>query len=393
MKTRFVRAALAACPLLALACAAPAADEELVGSQEAASTTSTPRLAHLPDVRGLRIGGCVPNQVPGCWLESDDGANPLARAKKLYDDYFKPRRPASAAEFGWAPAPWADTLIATARLPILPKGLSVGEYQSWMALSPVTPRFTRDERRRNVAVFRELAADDELQASKPAALTVPYERYNAFDYIPAGLTHYQWPSAASDIMATNLVYRVLRQPYLMERALAACTADESVPCIDAVASITEVDIGSALDVRFLRFDGEGRAQVSRMFRVVVVDSGHAIQSQATEGPGKSGPYLRVNTGGDQRLLWRGEIGGSLSQLLETGPGATGALLKYSRANGRGTPDLPPPGACTDLNLNHWKCATDDDGVERTLKCQDFAWKTFTFGCKIPAGALLEPQSP
>lgn len=331
----------------------------------------------------------MPNQVPGCWLESDDGTNPLARSKALYDDFFAPRRPKSAEAFGWTRAPWADTLIETAKLPVLPVGHSVAAYQSWMALSPVTPRFTREEWRSNVTIFRELAADAKLQASKADARTVPYERYNAHDYMPVGLTHYQWPSAASDIMATNLVYRILRHPYRMEQALAACTADESVPCIDAIASITEVDIGSTLDVRFLRFDEEGHALASRMFRVIVIDSGHAIQTQATQGPGKGGPYLRVNTGGDQRLLWRGEIGGSLSLLLETGPGATGALMKYSRANGRGNPELPPPGSCTDLNLNRWKCETDAEGVERTLKCQDFQWKTFTFGCKIPKGSLLE----
>jgi len=84
------------------------------------------------------------------------------------------------------------------------------------------------------------------------------------------------------------------------------------------------------------------------------------------------------------------MSGSLSVLLGTGPGAAGALLAYSSANGEGAGKHPDHGACTDLDDNHWKCATDTDGIEKTWKCTDLTWKRASWGCQIPAGVTREP---
>ncbi|MBX3186235.1 MAG: hypothetical protein KF819_04435 [Labilithrix sp.] len=184
-------------------------------------------------------------------------------------------------------------------------------------------------------------------------------------------------------MASNFVWRMLVSPYRMEQGLADCNADPDVPCVDAVAALSDLDMGRVLDVEFVRMNA-GRLERSRRMRVVSVDSGHAIASQATTGPNGRGPNLTTCVGRGPAMLWRLEMGGSLAARLEAGPGAMAGLVAWSASNGRGPATRPPPGACTDLNAQRWKC---EGGA--TFVCRDQAWVRYALGCAIPEGAALE----
>lgn len=370
--------------LLSLSLLAACGTADVEPAETAASAVSTPRvpaLAHLPPgIDDFYDGGCVAGRVPGCTLLTHSGRSSTRAAKEVYDAFFAAARPASVEGFGWEPAPEVPALVETVRLPELPWG-SVAEIASSIALSPETPRFSRTDERPNLEIFTE------LRATRPGLFegrhSEPYELYDARDWMPSALTHYQAPTATSDIMATNFVYRIVMQPWRMEQALADCTKDADVPCIDAVAALSSVDIGRVLDVRFLRWV-DGAPMKSRRYRVVVVDSGHKVQSQAVLGPNENGsPYIMTNHGGGPSLLWRAEIGGSLSTRLATGPGASGALLAYSESNGRGDAERPPSGACTDLNDGEWRCGPDAGGIEKTWKCMRRAWTPAAWGCRLP----------
>lgn len=367
-------------------CSADGGEPTDVSGSAQTSARRVPSLPHLPPgVDDFYDGGCADRPPPACTLSTHSGAPSLRKAKQIYDDFFRPARPASAEGFGWTPAPEMQTLIDTVRLPVLPRTASVDAIKSWTSLRPDTPRFTRSDTRTNLAIFSELSPDL-LRDGTSAA----YELVNARDFVPAALTRYQTPSATSDIMATNFVYRIVRQPWRMEQALADCTSDPEIPCIDALAALSDVDIGSVVDVRFVRWVG-GAAEQSRLYRAVVVDSGHAIKTQATLGPSERGsPYIATDHGGGPRLLWRAEMGGSLATLLDTGPGASGALLAFSGATGTGDAAVPAPGACTDLNAESWRCAPDERGTMKTWVCRGLAWSPATLGCRIPAGVRTEP---
>jgi hypothetical protein len=359
------------------------------GSADNDLTPSPPQLPHLPlGIEDFYDGGCVPGNVPGCTLATLSGEPALTKAKALYDRFFSAGRPKSVAGFGWTPAPWVEAAIRTVRLPALPFG-SVDQVRSWISLIPTTPRFERTDGRSNLEIFEELSVlSPELLRDRQSR---PYELYNARDFVPAALTHYQAPTPVSDIMATNFVYRIVKQPWRMEGALADCTKDPVVPCIDAIAALSSVDIASVVDVRFIRWE-EGSPMVSRLYRAVVVDCGHQVQRQATLGPNEAGsPHIPTNHGAGPELLWRAEIGGSLATLLETGPGAAGALLAYSSVSGEGGGITPPRGACTDLNDGSWKCGADTQGIDKTWKCTHRQWMAAGWGCRIPAGVPIEPE--
>ncbi|MBX3187345.1 MAG: hypothetical protein KF795_20415 [Labilithrix sp.] len=378
--------------MLVLASSASGCSSEIdeamdVSASAQSSARRVPLLPHLPPgVDDFYDGGCVAGRPPpACTLSTHSGAPSLRKAKQIYDDFFRPARPASSEGFGWTPAPEMQRTIDTVRLPVLPRTAGVEAIKSWFALRPDTPRFTRADTRTNVEIFSELSPE-QLRDGTTAA----YELVNARDFVPAALTRYQTPSATSDIMATNFVYRIVREPWRMERALADCTSDPAVPCIDALAALSDVDIGSVVDVRFVRWVG-GVAEQSRLYRAVIVDSGHAIKTQAILGPSERGsPYIATDHGGGPRLLWRAEMGGSLATLLDTGPGASGALLAFSGASGTGDAAVPPPGACTDLNAETWRCGADERGTMKTWVCRGLAWSPATLGCRIPAGVRTEP---
>jgi hypothetical protein len=385
----FAATATLAASLGAAGCASDATEVSAQAESAQTSGGRVPLLPHLPaGVDDFYDGGCVPGRIPGCTLSTYSGESSLRKAKRIYDDFFRAARPRSVEGFGWTPAPQMQALVDTVRLPVLPSSSSVPQIMSWFSLRPDPPAFTRADSRTNLEIFTALAA------SSPALLrdgaSEAYELYNARDFVPAALTRYQTPSESSDIMATNFVYRIVRQPWLMERALADCTSDPSVPCIDVFAAISGVDIGSVVDVRFVRWIA-GAAETSRRYRVIVVDSGHSPRTQATLGPSEQGsPYIATNHGSAPRLLWRAEMGGSLATLLETGPGASGALLAYSGANGVGDAAAPEPGSCTDINADSWRCGPDSRGTPKTWVCRDLAWTPASFGCHLPAGVRTEP---
>jgi hypothetical protein len=198
------------------------------------------------------------------------------------------------------------------------------------------------------------------------------------------MTHYQVPRPrGSDIMAANFVWRILERPYLMEQGLADCNADPNIPCVDSVAALSDVDMGKVYDVRFVRTPAPGEFEISKVVRVVSVDSGHSIQTQATLGPNETGtPMLRTNQSTGPRMLWRFEIGGQMAEQLGAGGGSLAGLVRWSHTNDKTIADKPKAGSCTDFNHGEWKC-TEADGVIKTVKCMDFRWQQFTSGCKIP----------
>jgi hypothetical protein len=205
-------------------------------------------------------------------------------------------------------------------------------------------------------------------------------------------------------MATNFVYRVLLAPYQLEQGLADCQADDDIPCIGTIAALSDVDLYQTYDVRFVRPQADdGALRISRTFRVVSVDSGHAIDKQSTLGPGAtdvrtgvptpegfSSPYLKtyknaatkVAQDAGPTLLWRFEVSGQISVALGVNEGAVAALVRYSANNGLSPADRPPTGSCTDVNDGEWKCEAKD-GKTKTLKCMDLVWQVYTSGCHIP----------
>lgn len=189
--------------------------------------------------------------------------------------------------------------------------------------------------------------------------------------------------------------RVLLAPYQMEQALADCASDPAIPCIDSVAALSDADLYKVYDVRFVRTPEPGRVEVSRTFRVVSVDSGHAVDLQSTFGPAatdavtgaptpgrSSTPFLKTYGGRGPTMLWRLEIGGQLANTLGGGSGALPGLVRYASVNGRTRADRPPPDSCTDVNDGEWKCVTEN-GRSKTLKCMGLLWQTYAFGRRIP----------
>ncbi len=415
---------LAALSLLAPAGCAAEPQEEDVADDAAEIRGAHPRLAHLPDVTGIALGDCE-NRLGGCSLRSTNGKNPVLEARRIYDAQFVARRPTNDAGWGWQPASLDDLATIDKRPPILP--LPVGanrapkeDYKAWMALQPdpwgtlvrrkelSDVRYTRPTLlpfsrnanpgagERNLDVLARHANDEALPTTDRARAKY-YEEQNPFDWQAAAMTHYEPPAGprASDIMASNFVYRVLLAPYQMEQALADCTSDPAIPCIDTVAALSDADLYRVYDVRFVRVSAAGSLEVSRTFRVVSVDSGHAVDVQSSFGPGatdavtgaatplrRSTPFLKTYGGRGPTLLWRLEVGGQLSNTLGAGSGSLPGLVRYSLVNGKTAADAPPPGSCTDVNDGEWKCI-EDGGRTKTVKCMGLLWQTYTTGCRIP----------
>jgi hypothetical protein len=422
--------------VLVAGCSATATDDE--GEAEQALTRGPhPKLSHLPDVGGISIGGCG-DTLSGCYLTGASGKNPLTAARRIYDTYF--HAPKTEADWGFhaltaeenanlaaTPAilPLPTPPTTASKVPYVPP--TKDEYKAWMSLRPdpwetlekraalrkptYTARTDLPFRRnrtdadvKNVDVVATHAADAALDA-RDRGRAGAYEAQNPFDWLAAGVTHYEAPRSitSSDIMATNFVYRVLLAPYQLEQALADCKADAGVPCIGTVAALSDVDLYQTYEVRFVRPQANGTLQISRTFRMVSVDSGHAIDKQATLGPGAtnvvtgqptpagfSTPYLQTYHGAATeaarqaapRVLWRFEVSGQISTALGETEGAVAALVRYSPNTGKTPADLPPPGACTDVNDGEWKCG-DVRGTTKTLKCMGLVWQTYSLGCHIP----------
>lgn len=401
-----------------------------------------PRLAHLPDIGGLIMGGCA-NRLSGCTLWSTEGKNPVVEARRIYDGFFLPRRPADEAAWQWHDATPEERKTIETRPPILPLPIGASpplkdEYKAWMSLRP-DPWETLERRKalqkpsytartelpfrrngdptapvKNLDVLARLAADADLPAGDRGRARY-YQEQNPFDWQGTAMTHYDPPRGGAgwpDIMATNFIWRILLAPYQMEQALADCTADPEIPCVDTVAALSDVDLYKVYDVRFVRVvPGDAGFQISRVVRVVTVDSGHAVDRQSTYGPGatdrvtgattpqgNSTPFLLTNQGTGPRLLWRLELGGQLAEAMGAGPGSLAGLVRFAAVNGKTPADLPAEGSCTDVNEGEWKCvdaATSDAGAasdagtpalparQKTVKCMGLAWVTYTSGCHIP----------
>jgi len=425
------RLATVSCIALAVAaastaagCAADAPVEEEVGSSADELRGPHPRLAHLPDVTGLAMGACE-NRLSGCALRSTNGRNAGLEARKVYDRFFLPKRPTTAAGWGWRAATAEEVATIAKQPPILPLPTGADRapkdaYKAWMALQP-DPWGTLERRKalgnvyytppavmpfvrngdplggeRNLAILARHGSDEALPMTDKARAKY-YEEQNPFDWQAAAMTHYQPPSGAqsSDIMASNFVWRVLLAPWQMEQALADCASDPEIPCIDAVAALSDADLYRVYDVRFVRVPAAGGYEVSRTFRVVVVDSGHAIDLQSTFGPGatdavtgaptpdrRATPMLKTYGNAGPKLLWRLEVGGQLSNALGAGPGSLPGLVRYALNNGKSPADRPAEGSCTDVNNGEWKCV-EENGRKKTVKCMNLLWQTYTFGCRIP----------
>ena len=415
--------AAALLPITTAGCGADA-PEEATEVDSAELRGAHPRLSHLPDVSGLAMGNCE-NRLSGCSLRSTNGRNALLEARRLYDALFLPNRPATEAGWGWSAATAEELATIDKQPPILP--LPIGaerapkeDYKAWMALQPdpwrtlerrkalekvsYTPRTVLPFARNGNPLIGEKNLDILARHAADAALPLTdrlrakyYEEQNPFDWQAAAMTHYQPPATprASDIMASNFIWRVLLAPYQMEQALADCTSDPAIPCIDSIAALSDADLYRVYDVRFVRVPQPGRFEVSRKFRVVSVDSGHAVDAQSTFGPGatdavtgaatperRSTPFLKTYGGAGPRLLWRLEVGGQLSNTLGAGSGSLPGLVRYAHVNGKTPADKPPPGSCTDVNEGEWKCI-EESGRTKTVKCMGLLWLTYTSGCRIP----------
>ena len=414
--------------LATVAAFAPACGEAEDDEPFAASTDALrgphPRLAHLPDVTGLAMGGCA-NVLGGCSLVSTNGKNPVREARRIYDATFVAKRPTSDAGWGWKPATADERAMLAAAPPILPLPTGAQRpdkdaYKAWMSLQPdpwgtlerrkelAKPSYTRPaslpfarrgvpDGEKNLAILGKFAGDEARPFTDPLRARY-YEAQNPFDWQGAAMTHYQPPSdpSGADIMASNFVWRVLLAPWQMEQALADCNADPAIPCIETVAVLSDVDLYKVYDVRFVRPATGGQLEISRTFRVVSVDSGHAVDVQSTFGPGatnvvtgaptperRSTPMLKTFGDAGPRLLWRLEVGGQLARTLDrNGGGAIPGLVRFAANNGRTPADRPAAGACTDVNDGEWKCI-DDAGKTKTVKCMGLLWQTYTSGCRIP----------
>lgn len=388
-----------------------------------------PQLPHLPNVTGIMLGGCT-TQLTGCSLRSTDGSNVLVKSRRIYDSFFQ--QPRTDAQWGWTPIATDERRMLLARPPILPLPIGTlpagtvaatkAEYDAWMSLRPdpwetserlkalrhssYTARpasqlpFTRiadpASTVRNLDVIAEHASDGSLPA-RHWGRAKTYEEQNPFDWLAAGVTHYQAPASesASDIMATQLVYRVLLAPYQMEQALADCKADPAIPCAGTIAALSRLDLYRVYEVRFVRPTASGGLEISRVFRMVSVDSGHAIDRQATLGPGAtnhvtgvttpqgfSTPFLKTYAQRGPNVLWRMEVSGQIAQSLGAVGTSMAALVRYSPNNDDTPAQAPPAGSCTDVNDGEWKCDVRN-GRMTTLKCQHLQWLVYTTGCAIP----------
>lgn len=415
-------ALLASVTALAPACAETEDDEVFAASTDALRGPH-PRLAHLPDVTGLAMGGCQ-NVLGGCSLVSTNGKNPTREARRIYDATFVAKRPTTDAGWGRKAATADERAMLAAQPPILPLPTGANRpskdaYKAWMALQPdpwgtlerrkelAKPSYTRPAtlpfaRRTapggeaNIAILGRHTADEARPLSDPLRAKY-YEAQNPFDWQAAAMTHYQPPrdAAAPDIMASNFVWRVLLAPWQMEQALADCNADPTIPCIETVAALSDADLYKVYDVRFVRVPAAGELELSRTFRVVSVDSGHAVDVQSTFGPGatnvvtgaptperRSTPMLKTYGGAGPRLLWRLEVGGQLANALDSGGGALPGLVRFAANNGRSPADRPAAASCTDVNDGEWKCV-EESGKTKTIKCMGLLWQTYTSGCHIP----------
>lgn len=246
----------------------------------------------------------------------------------------------------------------------------------------------------NLALHQARAADAELARADRARARF-YQEQNPHGWLAGAATHYQVPLATgSNIMATNFVWRTLMAPYQMEQGLADCAVDPAIPCVGTIAALSDVDLHQVYELRLVR-QGAAGLELSRVVRVVSVDSGHALDVQATYGPtatdlhtgarlGTNGtPYLRTNHSTGPRQLWRLELDGALAERLGVSGGPAATLVRYSPSNGRGAAQLPPAGACTDYNEGEWKCEADARGVTKTYKCMGLLWQVWSYGCRIP----------
>lgn len=381
-----------------------------------------PALPHLPDLRGLALGACE-NTLGGCSLRSTRGGWATLIARSIYEDFFNAQWPKDEEAWAFRPITEDEQGLLETRPAVLPWNTGTNpptkdEYKAWMSLrpdpwqtlvrrralksttyvAPATLPFARSadpaSPARNLELLKALAEDANLPKTDRTRARY-YEQQNPYDWQSGAATHYEVPKATGgNIMASNFVWRTLMAPYQMEQALADCTVDPAIPCVGTVAALSDVDMHQVYELSFVR-EGEAGFEVSRVVRVVSVDSGHAIDVQSTQGPGATNvvtgerlgtqgtPFLITNRTKGPRLLWRLELDGKLAERMGVSGGAAAVLVRYSPSNGQGQAQRPAEGACTDFNDGEWKCDADARGVTKTYKCMGLIWQPYTTGCRIP----------
>lgn len=276
----------------------PGADR---GLDLAAKPDSAPPPRPLPDVSAAKVNCST-------WVVGDK-----AQARKIYDSYFGPLRPKSAADFKWTVDPklLSPGIVTQVAFHAPSQGQGNAAYHDLFDFNP--NRYSRTTTQANQALFGTFDPKQKVDA--------PYRQYNPTDYVPATMTHYA-RGTTSDVIATQFVLRVACMKPQMKKALAACP-----DCNDAIVMLSKNDAYKVFDVRFARVSG-GKLEVSRRFRMVSVDcSGNMVSHSQVA------PYYYGSVGGQTlRAKWRGEISGYMAQTLGTYMKPTPILVRLSKVS-------------------------------------------------------------
>lgn len=287
--------ALASAPL---ACSGSETSVTKACPPEVETTTRIAPRALLPDLSGLGAVNC------------GTGAIDAVKARTIYDAFFGPRMPKTEADFQFVedPSLLSVDIVQKVAVPAV-YGETVANYHALFSFDPTSFARPSVAKQKNIDLFPTFGADARER----------YQRANVVDYLPATLTHYaRIEGGATDIMATQFVFRMACEKTKMEAALSSCP-----DCVDAFAPLSREDIGRVLEIRIARKSAAGKLEVSRPLRVVGVDSSGAIIDHATKAP-----YAFLTVGGVAlKARWRGEISGKMALTLGTYGHPTPALIR------------------------------------------------------------------
>ncbi len=243
---------------------------------------------------------------PGlCDLELAPGPNrtlpPMSDprpAKAIYDEFFGQYLPAHA-DFGWEPAPFLTAAwVEALHFPTPPAGLDTETYHQYFDFNPHA--FARPS--------TTTGARDDDNAHLFASTTDPVEIFRHYDpteWLPAVASTYS-RTDTSDVMANQFWYRARTPAFRpqLERALALCP-----DCDDVFTPLSHDDLYKIIEIRFVRF-GAGGPELSRVFKLIGVDSSGAIEQHA-----RNDAWHTFGTidGSVATAKWRLELSGLLAQ--------------------------------------------------------------------------------
>jgi hypothetical protein len=220
-------------------------------------------------------------------------------AKEIYDEYFQQVLP-DHDDFGWEDAPWITAeWVESLHYPTPPAGLPNELYHNYFDFNPF------NFRRPGLEAF----ARDDDNSTLFAATTDPEEIFRLVDpteWMPAAATTYT-RTATSDVMAEQFYYRLTTRelrPFLL-RALELCP-----DCDDVYTPLSHDDLYKIIELRFVRYVDGHPPQVSRVFKLIGVDSSGALESHARNDDFS---YFGTIDGVTVRAKWRMELSGALAQ--------------------------------------------------------------------------------